>query len=37
MPSVSTCLHISKALERAGKFDLIHNNSEDLPFIRTPM
>ncbi len=39
---VSMCLHISKALERAGEFDLIHNNFDYLPltylpFIRTPM
>jgi glycosyltransferase involved in cell wall biosynthesis len=39
---VSTCLHVSKALERAGEFDLIHNNFDYLPltylpFIRTPM
>lgn len=39
---VSTCLHISKALERAGEFDLIHNNFDDLPltylpFLKTPM
>jgi glycosyltransferase involved in cell wall biosynthesis len=39
---VSTCLHISKTLERAGEFDLIHNNFDYLPltylpFIKTPM
>jgi len=39
---VSTCLHISKTLERADEFDLIHNNFDYLPltylpFIRTPM
>jgi glycosyltransferase involved in cell wall biosynthesis len=39
---VSTCLHISKTLERAGEFDLIHSNFDYLPltylpFIRTPM
>jgi glycosyltransferase involved in cell wall biosynthesis len=42
VPLVSTCLHISKALERAGQFDLIHNNFDYLPltylpFIKTPM
>lgn len=42
IPSVSTCLHISKTLERAGDFDLIHNNFDYLPltytpFIKTPM
>lgn len=39
---VSTCLHVSKTLERAGEFDLIHNNFDYLPltylpFIQTPM
>jgi glycosyltransferase involved in cell wall biosynthesis len=42
VPLVSSCLHISKALERAGEFDLIHNNFDYLPltyspFIHTPM
>jgi len=42
VPLVSTCLHISRTLERAGEFDLIHNNFDYLPltylpFIRTPM
>ena len=42
IPSVSTCLHISKTLEQAGDFDLIHNNFDYLPltytpFIKTPM
>jgi glycosyltransferase involved in cell wall biosynthesis len=42
IPLVSTCLHISKALERADEFDLIHNNFDYLPltylrFIKTPM
>ena len=42
IPPVSTCLHISKALARAGEFDLIHNNFDYLPltylpFIKTPM
>jgi glycosyltransferase involved in cell wall biosynthesis len=39
---VSMCLHVSKTLERAGEFDLIHNNFDYLPltylpFIQTPM
>lgn len=42
VPPVSTCLHISKTLERAGEFDLIHNNFDYLPLtytrlINTPM
>ncbi len=42
IPLVSTCLHISKALQRADEFDLIHNNFDYLPltyipFIGTPM
>ena len=42
IPSVSTCLHISKALQKADEFDLIHNNFDYLPltyipFIKTPM
>lgn len=42
VPPVSTCLHISKTLERAGQFDLIHSNFDYLPltyarFIKTPM
>ncbi len=42
IPLVSTCLHISKALERAAEFDLIHSNFDYLPltyipFINTPM
>ena len=42
VPLVSTCLHISKVMERAGEFDLIHNNFDYLPltylpFIKTPM
>jgi glycosyltransferase involved in cell wall biosynthesis len=41
IPLVSTCLHISKVMERAGEFDLIHNNFDYLPltylpFIKTP-
>ena len=42
IPLVSTCLHISKVMERAGEFDLIHNNFDFLPltylpFIKTPI
>jgi len=42
IPLVSTCLHISKAMQMAGEFDLIHNNFDYLPltytpFIKTPM
>ena len=42
IPLVSTCLHISKVMERAGEFNLIHNNFDYLPltylpFIKTPM
>jgi len=42
IPPVSTCLHISKAMEQAGEFDLIHNNFDYLPLtylrlINTPM
>lgn len=42
IPLVSTCLHISKVMERAHDFDLIHNNFDYLPltylpFIKTPM
>ncbi|MBN2181879.1 MAG: glycosyltransferase family 4 protein [Sedimentisphaerales bacterium] len=42
IPMVSTCLHISKALQKADEFDLIHNNFDYLPltyipFIKTPM
>jgi len=42
IPLVSTCLHISKVMERAGEFDLIHNNFDYLPLtyrrlIHTPM
>ncbi|MBC8470865.1 MAG: glycosyltransferase family 4 protein [Planctomycetes bacterium] len=42
IPHVSTCLHISKVMERAGEFDLIHNNFDYLPLtylrlIKTPM
>jgi len=42
IPWVSTCLHISKALQLADQFDLIHNNFDYLPltylpFINTPM
>ena len=42
IPLVSTCLHISKVMQRADDFDLIHNNFDYLPltylpFIKTPM
>ncbi|MCH8118692.1 MAG: glycosyltransferase family 4 protein [Planctomycetes bacterium] len=42
IPLVSTALHISKVMERADEFDLIHNNFDYLPltylpFIKTPM
>ncbi|TKJ34254.1 MAG: glycosyl transferase [Planctomycetes bacterium B3_Pla] len=42
IPLVSTCLHISKVMERADEFDLIHNNFDFipltyLPLIKTPM
>lgn len=42
IPLVSTCLHISKVMQRAGEFDLIHNNFDYLPltylpFIKTPL
>jgi glycosyltransferase involved in cell wall biosynthesis len=42
IPLVSTCLHISKVMQRAGQFDLIHNNFDYLPLtylplIKTPM
>ncbi|MHC4068410.1 MAG: glycosyltransferase family 4 protein [Planctomycetota bacterium] len=42
IPQVSICLHISKVMERADEFDLIHNNFDYLPltylpFIKTPM
>ena len=42
IPLVSTCLHISKVMERADGFDLIHSNFDYLPLtylrlINTPM
>ena len=42
IPPVSTCLHISKVMQRADEFDLIHNNFDYLPLtylplIKTPM
>lgn len=42
IPKVSECLHVSKVMERADDFDLIHNNFDYLPltylpFIKTPM
>jgi len=41
IPLVSTCLHISKMMQQADEFDLIHNNFDYLPltylpFIKTP-
>jgi len=42
IPLVSTCLHISRAMQMADEFDLIHSNFDYLPltylpFIKTPM
>ena len=42
IPLVTTILHISKVMEHADRFDLIHNNFDYipltfLPFIKTPM
>ena len=42
IPLVSTCLHISRVMQRADEFDLIHSNFDYLPltylpFIKTPM
>jgi len=42
IPKVSECLHISKVMQHANEFDLIHNNFDYLPltylpFIKTPM
>lgn len=37
IPSVSTCLHISKALQKAYEFDLIHNNFDYLPLTYIPL
>ncbi len=42
IPKVSECLHISKVMQHADEFDLIHNNFDYLPltylpFIKTPM
>jgi len=42
IPKVSECLHISKVMQRADEFDLIHNNFDYLPLtylplIKTPM
>jgi len=42
VPQISICLHISKVMQRAGEFDLIHNNFDYLPLtyaplIKTPM
>ena len=41
-PKVAECLHISNLVEKAGKFDIIHNNFDFLPLtysklITTPM
>lgn len=41
-PKVAECLHISHLMERAGDFDIIHNNFDFLPLtysrlIKTPM
>ncbi len=42
VPPVSACMHIAHCMERAGEFDLIHNNFDYLPLtysrlIQTPM
>jgi len=37
IPLVSTCLHISKVMERSGEFDLIHNNFDYLPLTYLPL
>ena len=37
IPLVSTCLHISKVMERAGEFDLIHSNFDYLPLTYLPL
>jgi glycosyltransferase involved in cell wall biosynthesis len=37
IPLVSTCLHISKVMQRAGEFDLIHNNFDYLPLTYLPL
>ncbi|MHC4362793.1 MAG: glycosyltransferase family 4 protein, partial [Planctomycetota bacterium] len=37
IPLVSTCLHISKVMERAREFDLIHNNFDYLPLTYLPL
>ncbi|MHC4646129.1 MAG: glycosyltransferase family 4 protein [Planctomycetota bacterium] len=37
IPLVSTCLHISKVMERADEFDLIHNNFDYLPLTYLPL
>lgn len=41
-PKVAECIHISNLMEKAGEFDLIHNNFDFLPLtysklIKTPM
>jgi glycosyltransferase involved in cell wall biosynthesis len=37
IPLVSTCLHISKVMERADEFDLIHNNFDYIPLTYLPL
>ncbi|HUV66655.1 MAG TPA: glycosyltransferase family 4 protein [Sedimentisphaerales bacterium] len=37
VPSVSACLHISKAMQRASEFDLIHNHFDYLPLTYSPL
>jgi glycosyltransferase involved in cell wall biosynthesis len=37
IPLVSTCFHISKVMERAHEFDLIHNNFDYLPLTYLPL
>ena len=37
IPLVSTCLHISKVMQRAREFDLIHNNFDYLPLTYLPL
>ncbi|MHC4510010.1 MAG: glycosyltransferase family 4 protein [Planctomycetota bacterium] len=37
IPLVSTCLHISKVMQQADEFDLIHNNFDYLPLTYIPL
>jgi glycosyltransferase involved in cell wall biosynthesis len=37
IPLVSTCFHISKVMERAHEFDLVHNNFDYLPLTYLPL